>query len=841
MKLTFFNILMLLIAFSSHLSAAPITHVVLDLDETVIQREQEFEIVEGQLKPSLQEINISAYYPDEKVYKKRTYYVRPGALDFLKFLVAKKNEGKINFSFLSFSHQARLNAVLDAIMVDGIPVSKLCNVAFGSEAVIAYSKLMDPMMAREGKIYKDLGLVVHPQSMSLWKSLKNEDFSILQNLKAGNRPIPNRIIMLDDKPEYIHPSQQEQSIKIVFKKKEKSFWEELLKKSHSPFHPVEESMAIEEMLSMLRTEKTQFNVIQTLINKANSNSSPNNYLNWYNYLFASRALFIEKALFKYFIPDILKHDSPKTIFLILGRDADLLYTGLNSLQKNGVIEGSLTNLPISRPVSREDPEKLLKVLETVGITKKDILLGLKKLVIVDYGYAGSVPKNIIKAFYKNNPNWKNASKDIKTVLLSTPTRGYRGTKFYDNFNQYLDHGGFIEEPMHQYRIGHDNLRRYVHFWEKNRPSRLIRPIRIKNGQIETSPSHPTERLYFDILNNEITSYFTDPQIVHQIVTRKNFLLNVNGNYPSFWEKEEKLATSRIGNIVDDSNLQALRTRTLKRDIEITESLLATTVQKESQFFPQKTIKHFRDSENVNHEWFGYSPKFYHAIEEFFRSIGKTSKVPLYPLEETDELITKRIDGVKALSRSARGEHTMESSSKRLYAYGNELSQITIAANQKITEYLVKNRKEDFSTAESWERFFFDLFSFYNEGPIFRDWDYIEYIPHQRVSSLENDWFWFLNWLAKETNKDYDPIELSAKAHYIWANKLHPFSDAVGRIGRDLIDFLFIRKNLSPPRWSAFTKNYFFQNIRDLDSLIKLIAEASAEKPLISCGKSAKNE
>ena len=37
MKLTFFNILMLLIAFSSHLSAAPITHVVLDLDETVIQ------------------------------------------------------------------------------------------------------------------------------------------------------------------------------------------------------------------------------------------------------------------------------------------------------------------------------------------------------------------------------------------------------------------------------------------------------------------------------------------------------------------------------------------------------------------------------------------------------------------------------------------------------------------------------------------------------------------------------------------------------------------------------------------------------------------------------------
>ena len=201
----------------------------------------------------------------------------------------------------------------------------------------------------------------------------------------------------------------------------------------------------------------------------------------------------------------------------------------------------------------------------------------------------------------------------------------------------------------------------------------------------------------------------------------------------------------------------------------------------------------------------------------------------------DEAFDIRYRGLVALSRSARGEHTRETTSKRLRVYGEELSRDTVEAHLQVNEILRDHLHQTF-TPRDLEVFVLQIVSAYEKGmsgrvQLFRDWVFEKNGYSHVPENIELDWVWFIEWFHHVLDSKESPRLLGAQLHYIVSFLLHPFYDGAGRVSRDLVDFLYMRRGFTPPDWSRLSQENYFDRIMTLQNTYDLLGSVEV---ILSC-------
>ncbi|MNK12059.1 NLI interacting factor-like phosphatase [compost metagenome] len=836
-----------LLLWSSIVHSAPIKYLALDLDETIIQREQEYILDKGELKPALQEIRISAPYPDGSI-QNRTYYIRAGAMTFLNYLTQEKAKGNLEFGFLSLSHQARLNAVLSAITINKRPLIHIVGAAFGSEMIESFNRAN----GFTGSLrLKDLRIMTHPAALQYWLGLKKNDSSVLNQVTEFKNDPPSRVVLVDDSPQNTHEAQRSQVIKAIYNKKSADYWKAYNHYAQNPLPKASESFETEKFMGRHSSEALQYKTLRWLMEYAKTEALPNDYAEWDKLLNTPESLASEKSLFKYLIPGILAKDSANTDILILGRDGDLFYKAMQSLRHALGIKSKISYAEISRPVAgNHSREELTEVLKKAGVDTDAVKNGTRQLRIIDTGYEGSVPKQIIKALVDEN-DWQRKVKNISAFLFSTFTAGGKDVSHYSSFNHYLMNGGFIERNDHLFRLGSEQTREIIYYWEHKRPRQFVRPLDIANGEVQLGKSHPTATRYSYMLHWHVNDYFQKPEVAALLKERTQFEMGIHGNYPASWAKDT-VDFSKLNSpeFAETDGLKTIRAKMVYFETQGKVNPLATGTDGNEEwvknqhrirdnamakYYDSKKepefIHHTQSRTNHRDAWFEYDPKFLTETNELRSSPETHEKLDLKAAWNRRKL------SMMHLSRSAAGKHKM-GATKDLTVYGDQLSAATVASQEKVNSIILANLRTSFDKPEQLDAFVRDIAEAYlgkiksEKNPLFRDWNY-QHGPlgdqsFERASEVAKNWHWFITWFQSELKKPYNPLILSSQVHYLLATKIHPFYDAVGKTSRDLTDFIFMRKGLMPPDWTKLDYNEYMKQTTSLKSTQELLLKASVQ-------------
>lgn len=796
----------------SNALAVPIRHLVLDLDETVIQRAPEYISEDGTLKSDLEPIKIEALYPDGTL-QKRTYFLRPGIRNFLEWITDPSLNPKMKVSFLSFSHQARLNAVLQKIELRNRPLIDLVYSAFGSEAVTQYYSLKETNSSN--KIFKDLTLVDHPQSRGFWSKLKtlDPDLSVLKEFSLHHIPPTNDILLLDDKPQYLDPTQRNNVITIAMSEespddlKKKSQEYALLKQNKQT------ALTAEFLISQSEVERLQYKILKVLFTQASTTQLPNNYQEWQSALSVPQAMSIERSFFKEATAALVRNHQQGDVLLFLGRDSEQFYFMFSEVIKKLKLDIQIHYLPVSRLVVQNHFDQIPIILKNDGIPIDDFRKGSKKLRIVDTGFAGSVPKAIIKSLIDNNADWRTQVKQYSAFLFTTPVSAPSDLASYRDLDQYLNHGAFVEEPVLQSQFDKEHLRSLIQYMEVHRPHTISRPDRVKNGVIQVDSSHPTEVRATQIYNLIAVEYGQRNSTVKTIESE------IENKTDIPW---------RTDSAPDDRELTEKKPLVLAWDIKVKEDM-KKTLGKELANAEASFVPHRRPPGNEKDGYFEYQPKWFEELDSL-----KVQEKDLEKNRSLSDLQNQRLTGVMSLSRSAQGKHN-SNSGKLLSSYGSELSKVTITSNQQATELIFNTSLESISTSSDLEKFILKLADIYLEkvspaGQRFRTWTYDRQPDvSQSADQLEKDWHWFVGWLYARLQIDYNPVELGAQIHYMLTHRIHPFYDSVGKVARDLVDFVYLKKGYQPPDWSQIKFETYTSNSTNLKSTRDLLLKISKKQ------------
>ena len=494
------------------LQAGPITSFLFDVENTILQPEQDYKIENGRKIPLLKEISGKwVNHKGETEYF--TYYLKLGAESLFRKAKLLKKEGHIKegFSALTFMPQAKLNAVLSAIVVDNEPLIDLVSVAFGSEAIAAYSKLVRPSDS-VFQYRKDLGIFTQEKNIKIWTKLKVGDLSELEKLSAGKVSGQMTSVMIDDRPEEVIDLQRDHVVKIqTFFKRDKKFWRNYSFFTKHPLDSPKQGLEAQNFLALLDAERQMLPTFELLLEDTKRTVTPNAYNKWTLLLGARQTLGLDFTHFNYLLADLAYKDHPDQDILVLGRDTDLFNTALETVKEALGLKSKTFYLEISRLVAKNESTRIPLILKTAGIDVDSILNGKRRLLIVDSNYHGSIPKAILTSLVpENDPKWREKVRFIRTWLFN-PARTHRAPpEAFANYNEYLINGAFIDPSTHQERVGHDYMR-LVAIYQENRPKRTIRSTEANESHvIMTKNSHPTEYRYAEVLHQSVREYYAEP-------------------------------------------------------------------------------------------------------------------------------------------------------------------------------------------------------------------------------------------------------------------------------------------------------------------------------------------
>src|SRR3989338_533183 len=205
-----------------------------------------------------------------------------------------------------------------------------------------------------------------------------------------------------------------------------------------------------------------------------------------------------------------------------------------------------------------------------------------------------------------------------------------------------------------------------------RPHEHLRPSQERGGEIILEQAHPTEVRCYQVYKDYIRLYFSDPTVAEAIRREMATPLPVDMQVP--W--------------IDELRLAEVKVQTLARDIELKRSAYKAYDRLPRPSFVRSEAKQERVQTAL------YSPSFQEALNSGYLIAAEPH--PLVPLS-LDEAFDIRYRGLMTLSRSARGEHTPETTNKRLRVYGEELSRDTVEAHLQVNEILRDHLHQIFNT------------------------------------------------------------------------------------------------------------------------------------------------
>ncbi len=833
-----FKLLFLLIFSSLLVKAIPIRKVILDLDETIIQRNQEYRLEEGILVPSLESFDIKALYPDGTI-QERTYYLRPGARQFLTYLVGEVKNKSLDVSFLSKSHQARLNAVLEAIQIGAEPISHYAKLAFGSEIVNAYSTLKRP---DRSKRLKDFDLIFHPKANKYYQHLKKDDRTFLAKLTVVTCVVPNDTLMIDDSPSVTSKEYHDHIVALRDVEKKDGYWEKYKKYLAEP-ETLETSFERQSFLADLEIEKHQFEVIQWLMEDAKKTELPNDYSPWGQMLDAPKILVTEKIHFRYLIADLLLDDNDNQDIVVVGRDMDLFNEVIDQPKEKMGIKSRIVYIPMSRIVATK-PENILRVLKANGIDLDRIRNGTRKLKFVDGGYRGTVPGNVIQAVFENVPNWQDHVQNITAHLFTSESKGgLKDPRSFSSLKDYVDASGFVGISAHQNRFGSDNLREVILHWEHARPKKHSRPYRLgDDDRVALDLSHPTENRVARLFDFVIRKLFWEDSVIKQIKAFSEEEIFVLQNR-TVAKPVQEIKVSALPKI---SRFEQARYYSIKGTVRFFKILgidfsrfmpekpvALLLVAKKSEDHPVPTVgkvSHRGDprSRRLNPYDNELSPQWVALLEDK-KNITRSefSYAPSFVMTElkvANETIARETD----LNLMA----TVRNDDPRLPAMGP----IYQAGKRRNTDILLQILRQKPISTDTLDRLILTMAQSYHSEhgsvlQIFRSFDYQTSVFKNKAKDLPNDWHWFVHWLQLQLNRPYDPLVLAGQVHYLLTYQMVPFQLSFNEVVHDILDLVFVRAGYVPLAWDDQTKiGLNGEDAQALETHIQKIAEL-AKKPL----------
>lgn len=815
--------------------ADPVENIVIDPFGTIYQLHQDYEYVNGKKRPLLRYVNFNS----------RTVYLRPDALNFLRYLIEERSKGSLKgIHFVSSTHhQKSLNAVLAATRIGGKTLLEIADTVFGAEAVKAYWKLIDG-----GKtVKKDLNICMTGANREVSNALKTGNLDALKNLTKGRVSAPPRTFLVTNAPGSLNPIQAETAVQVspFFARNEK-FWTSYESAIDKPMLTPGSDLTTQKFLAELETERNQLSILKLLMETAKTSSLANPFKEWTSLLRAGSMLGIERANYNYLIPDLLLKDGSDVEFVFTGRDIESFYVALASAAKQLGVQGKLIYVPISRLSAKEEQARLLDVLAAYGADVESIKLGKKKLYTVDTNHVGSIQRAILTAFVPlNDPEWRTKVKKIRTILFNPARTSIAPPEEFATYEQYLLNGAFIDHPVHQDRLDYSYMRRLTGYLDLMRPKPIVRTIFAdEEGKLVTRPNHPTESRFWLVLEHFIKQYYGNPTTVALLKQRLQFLQNPAGiGFPNLWKSLEPPPPIKRP-LISEADLPAVMAVGRAHHFHIFKEI-ENTFRHTQKFESPKVVPHHqkpRAEKEIEH--FQYAPSFAKGdpvdLAQPFLDLPvltESEQMKLWPKLDVNKFEKTREAGLKTLSRNINGR--AGNPGKKLALQGDALAQATIDANRAVSQALLRYSRHHFTDSDEIAKFIINEIAIpyikpvreiKDETSIWRTWNFQNeaqkktgnYHANHPVQQLEKDWIWFTDWYVKNLGLDYDPIDFAARIHEYFANNVHPFADGVGKVTRDLMDFAFIRKGYMPINWTRITFEEYWEASGSMDSMKKLI-------------------
>ncbi len=798
------------------MNAAPIRKVILDLDETIIQRNQEFRYEDETIVPALESFDIRAPYPDGTI-QDRTYYIRPGARKFLSYLVGEVKNKTLDLSFLSKSHQARLNAVLDAIQIDGESISHNVKVAFGSEIVNAYSLLKRPKQTRK---LKDFDLIFHPKSADYYQHLKKDDRTFLPELTIVPCVVPNDTLMIDDSPTVTTSEYHDHIIRLREIEKKTGYWDEYKRYMSEP-ESLETSFQRQNFLSDLEIERHQFDIIQWLMEDAKRSLLPNDYSPWGQMLDTPKILVTEKIHFRYLMADLLSEDKETQDLVIVGRDMDLFNEVINQLKDQLNLKSRIIYIPMSRVVANS-PENIINVLAASGIDVEKIRSGQRQLTFVDGGYRGTVPGKVIEAIFGNSANWRdNVQKITAHLFTSESKQGFKDPNQFDTLKEYVDASGFVAPAHHQNRFGAENLREVILHWEHARPKKNSRPYRLnEDNSVALDLSHPSENRVARLFDYVIRKLFWEESVINQLKEISN--QSIPGNHKA--TNPQPVPEVQVSTLPKISKLEQIKYFGIRGTIRFLRKMGIDL----SQHMPAKPAAQAADANKSQDPATATTDKISHRGDPRNRRLNPydndLSPMWIAWLEDRKNITrsefsytpTFAIAESKAKNEAKDRETnmslvpTLRNEDPRLVSMGAVFQQ----GKRRNTVILLQLPKQKPISTDMLDQLIVTLAKSYrtssadSPSQIFRQSDYSTSEFTNSAKDLQRDWHWVVHWLQLQLNRPYVPSVLAGQLHYLLTYRLVPFQSQYNEVIYDILDLVFIRAGYVPLAWDDLKKNDF---------------------------------
>lgn len=841
------SIFFMMILSWSYSAAGPISYLFFDLENTLLQAEQDYKIQNGQKIPLLE--SVAGEWQDSsgriRTFK---YYLKPNAVPLIQTALALYQKGQLKRAPLILTKlpQTQVNAILSAIQIQGNRLIDLVSAAYGDEAIIQYSRITQP--ANESLGLKDLGIATNEANISIWPQLKAGRIESIKNLQPGKVSGPMTGVILDDNPDEVVARQKENVVQPLRPAvKDENFWKKYEYYSSHPMDSADDVFKAQSFLNSLDIERNQLQIFQWLLEDTKLTTQPNVYRDWSSLLAAGKSLAVDYGLYHFLLPDLLRMDDPRLDILVLGRDADLYWTALNTLKKDLGVQSRLYYLEISRLVVKNHSSELSQALQATGIDTQSITSGQRNLLIVDTDFNGSIPAAIIRSLVQaSDPEWKKKASHIRSFLFDPSRTNSKSIFDFSSLEEYLQSGAFLEKPLHQARLGVDKLRTLVRYLNTVRPKMHVRPDSLDTyGSVISHDSHPTEYRLSRILHQLTRMHFMNPEVIQQVKNRTQFMKNEKGNYPAQWaltepERVNNKYTERVASKSTQLAVAEPYVYTEQHALEVISSLGLEHYQQD--FIPHRRLPG-KESEV---EWFQFSPDFA-KTEEI--DLGKNFLTPppfvtnqnsftgVMPLT-FDDFARIRENALLKMSRTAQGKNGNQA--KVLLKVDQELAQATIAAERKVSMSLWSSRSYQFKSSAELASFIVEKINLPYVAEVFsleegesaqwRSWAYQneeqkrtgDFFARHSPQDIEADWIWFQDWLFKNLKTNYDPVDLSARIHYYLSNRIHPFADGVGKTTRALMDYVFVRKGLRPIDWSQIPFEEYWKSSGSLEQTRNLI-------------------
>ncbi len=498
---------------------AEIKHVVMDLEDVLVQKDQEYAYNGKNLFPVLEEFKVSTPI-NEKQNIQVTYYLKPEARQFIEYLLFQN----VKVSILSYITQSKLNSILSQIRVKDQTLFDFVEFAFGKEAILEFHAKFHDAKTR---ITKDQR-IIFDENAPLWaKALKKNDLSILTEMKTLNTKLADGILFIDSQPSIYMSSQVDSIFHFQKIKKNKVYWNKLaFIGTEEKSGKLKNAYERQRFLGELESERAQFSTLMTIFEFAKNSHEANDIRLWEKLVYIPKLLALEKTHFKYWLADFAIRDLPEQDVLFLGSSVELFFESAQYVRDRLGMKGVFYYVSLNDGLDREGLWKnsfIQSIFSNTGIREEDVLEGKRKLRIVEQGFYKTLTGSIIKNLVGDRKTWQSHVLNFSVFRFSSFLNGSEPYQF-KSLDEYLDFTAYVESPTHQYRVGVENLREILHYLM------IVRP----------DSDHPqlNQNLVLQLMKANIRSYFENTDTIDWLKNRIAYLKKKPVFYPKIWNEQE---------------------------------------------------------------------------------------------------------------------------------------------------------------------------------------------------------------------------------------------------------------------------------------------------------------